>query len=207
MNERLVALGRRFARVATRAVVARPWLWRLFRRPLRAQFEWLAPSWEGRRGPAHLIALDAALDRLDETPRRILDVGTGTGLAARHLARRYPEAEVIGVDLSPKMVEEARRILPAELAGRVRFDAGDAAALPYADAEFDLVTLVAAIPFFAELARVTTPGGAVLLVFPSGAETPIYAPPDVLEERLVKVGFAGVEELAADGGTAVLARR
>ena len=39
------ALGRRFARLVTNAVVARPTLWPLFRGPMRAQFERLAAGW------------------------------------------------------------------------------------------------------------------------------------------------------------------
>jgi SAM-dependent methyltransferase len=207
VNERLEALGRRFARFATDVVVARPWLWRLLRRPVRAQFERLAPSWEGRRGPESLISLGAALDRLDFDPRRILDLGTGTGVGARVLARRFPEAEVVGVDLSPSMVEEARRLVPAELVGRIAFETGDATALPFAEAAFDLVVLLNMIPFFEELARVTAPGGAIVFAFSSGSATPIYVPTETLRGRLEPLGFERFEELSAGGGTAVLAYR
>lgn len=48
MSELLERAGRRFARIATRAVVARPGLWRVFRAPLRVQFDRLAPVWEGK---------------------------------------------------------------------------------------------------------------------------------------------------------------
>ncbi|MDQ3858812.1 MAG: methyltransferase domain-containing protein, partial [Actinomycetota bacterium] len=108
MNERLDAALRRFARLATRAVVAFPRLWRLFRGPVRAQFDRLAASWESRRGPEDVASLAAALETLGSTPARILDLGTGTGRAARLLARRFPSAEVVGVDLSPLMIDEAR---------------------------------------------------------------------------------------------------
>ena len=71
------------------------------------------------------MPLGAALDRLSAPPRRVLDLGTGTGKAARVVAKRFPDAEVVGVDLAPEMVEEARRLLPGELAGRVRFEVAD----------------------------------------------------------------------------------
>jgi SAM-dependent methyltransferase len=207
VRERLELLGRRFARVATNAVVARPWLWRLFRRPLRAQFERLAPTWDRRRGPELLISLGAALDRLAFAPRRVLDVGTGTGAAARILARRFPESEVIGVDLAPAMIEEARRLVPDDLTGRMAFEAADATALPFAVGAFDLVVLLNMIPFFEELARVTAPGGAVVFAFSSGPATPIYVEPETLRARLEPLGFGRFEVLAAGGGTAVLAYR
>jgi SAM-dependent methyltransferase len=203
----LERLGRRFARFVTTAVVARPTLWRLLRRPLRSQFEHLAPVWDKRRGPETLIPLGAALDRLDEAPQRILDLGTGTGTAARVIARRFPDAEVVGVDLAPKMVEEARARLPADLAGRVRFEVGDASTLEFEPGAFDLVVLLNMIPFFEELARVTAPGGTVIFAFSSGPDTPIYVPTERLRERLEPLGFEGFEEAAAGPGTAVMARR
>jgi SAM-dependent methyltransferase len=207
VRERLDALGRRFARFATDSVVARPRLWRLFRRPVRAQFQRLASSWDARRGPESLIPLGAALDRLDVVPRRILDIGTGTGVAARVLARRFPEAEVVGVDIAPGMVEEARRLVPEDLAGRIAFETADARSLPFAAGVFDLVVLLNAIPFFDELARVTAPGGAVAFAFSSGSSTPIYVPTETLHARLEPLGFDRFEEFEAGGGTAVVAYR
>jgi SAM-dependent methyltransferase len=187
--------------------VARPRLWRLFRRPLRGQFSRLAPVWEGRVGPEGLVPLGAALDRLPGSPRRALDLGTGTGKAARVVARRFPEAEVVGVDLSPAMVEEANALLPEELASRVRFEVADANELPFGDATFDLVVLMNMIPFFEELARVTAPGGRAIFASTRGAETPIYVPPETLRARLAAVGFGEFEELTAGEGSALLAAR
>jgi SAM-dependent methyltransferase len=188
-------------------VVARPQLWRFFRRPLRGQFNRLAPVWEDRIGPEGLIPLGAALERLAAKPRRALDLGTGTGKAARVIARYFPETEVVGVDLAPAMVEQARRLLPAELAGRVRFEVADGAALPFEDGAFDLVVLQNMIPFFEELARITAPGGTAVFAASRGAETPIYVPPQTLRQRLTPLGFGDFEELAAGDGTAFLAVR
>jgi SAM-dependent methyltransferase len=187
--------------------VARPRLWRLFRRPLRGQFSRLAPVWEGRVGPEGLVPLGAALDRLPGSPRQALDLGTGTGKAARVVARRFPAAEVVGVDLSPAMVEEANALLPEELASRVRFEVADANELPFGDAAFDLVVLMNMIPFFEELARVTAPGGRAIFASTRGAETPIYVPPETLRSRLAAVGFGEFEELTAGEGSALLAAR
>lgn len=207
MTELVEQLRRRFARLATRAVVARPGLWRLFRAPLRALFDRIAPDWDARRGPEALAPLEAALERLDGAPRSVLDVGTGTGKAARVVAARFPAAEVVGVDLAPRMIDEARRLLPSELHGRVRFEVADAARLRFSDGAFDLVVLLNMIPFFGELARVTAPGGTIVFAFYSGPGTPIYTPPDTLRERLEPLGFGEFAEIAAGEGTAFLARR
>lgn len=207
MSERLVAAGRRFARLSTRAVVGRPWAWRLFRAPLRRYFDWLAPQWESIRGPEGLLPLAAALDRLDAPPGRVLDVGTGTGAAVALVAERFPDAELVGVDLAPAMLAEARRVLREDVLARARLEVADAAALPFADGEFDLVTLQNAIPFPTELARVTAPGGAVAIGFSRGPETPIWTPPETLERLLSEAGFERVEHVSAGAGTAVLGRR
>lgn len=206
MSELTDRLRRGFARFATRAVVARPGLWLIFRGPLRALFDQIAPAWDARR-PDTPASLPAALERLPGAPRRVLDLGTGTGKAARALARRFPEAEIVGVDLSPAMVEEARRLLPAELAPRVFLEVGDAAALRFDDGAFDLVVLLNMIPFFPELARVTAPGGWVVVASSSGPGTPIYVPPETVRRRLGPLGFDAFEELAAGESTALLARR
>src|SRR5438128_904644 len=102
------AVGQRFARLATGTVVRWPWLWRLFRRPLQALFDQAAPVWHRMVGPGHLAPLEAALDALGAVPARVLDLGTGTGAGALALAARFPQADVVGIDLSPGMIQRAR---------------------------------------------------------------------------------------------------
>jgi SAM-dependent methyltransferase len=203
----LEQLGRRFARFTTTQVVRRPRLWPLFRWLTRAQFNRIAPAWDQRRSPEAFAALEAALRALDLSPSRVLDLGTGTGRAAFLVAERYPEAEVVGVDLAGDMLAEARRLTPPGLVDRVRFEQADAERLPYPDGSFELVSLANMIPFFAELARVTAANGAVVFSFSAGPETPIYVPPDVLRSRLAEHGFAEFADFAAGNGTALSARR
>jgi ubiquinone/menaquinone biosynthesis C-methylase UbiE len=198
--------GQRFARLVTDAVVRRPALWRLFRGPLRGMFDGLAPTWETRIGPHHLWALDLALEDVPP-PRRALDLGTGTGVVALALAERYPEADVVGIDLSPGMIEEARRKAPPELVGRVHFEVGDASALDCPDGDFELVVLSNMIPFADELARVVATGGTLVLSFSRGAETPIYVAPERLRSELGSRGFAEFAEFSADPATAFRAKR
>ena len=199
--------GQRVARFITDTVVRRPALWRLFRGLIRRQFDRLAPSWDAMRSTGHLESLEAALDAVRGAPRRILDVGTGTGTAARAIAARWPEADIVGVDVAEAMLTEARRLLPPELAGRVRFEHADASALPLADRSFDLVTLSNMIPFFDEIDRVLVPGGQVAFIWSVGDQTPIYVPPARLREELGRRGFGEFRELEAEPGTAFLARK
>nr|BBH93671.1 hypothetical protein KTA_18700 [Thermogemmatispora argillosa] len=101
-----------------------------------------------------------------EQPRRILDVGCGTGQWAFELAHQFPHAEVIGLDL-----EQVKASTPPP---NYRFVQGDLLqGLPFDNNSFDFVHqrfLVLAIPLAAwpgvvqELARVTSPGGWIELV-------------------------------------------
>ena len=206
-NQLSVTLGRRFARLATNVVVRRPALWRLFREPLRRQFDNLAPRWDEIRMPDHLAAFERALDQVEPPPAGALDLGTGTGDGAVAIARRFPETEVFGVDISRAMVEAARRKTPLDLAGRVRFDVADASALPFDAAAFELVTLANMIPFFDEIARVLAPGGFVVFAFSGGSGTPIYVAPERLRAELERRGFSHFAEVEAARGTAFLARK
>jgi SAM-dependent methyltransferase len=98
---------------------------------------------------------------------RVLDVGAGTGEFSARFAAAWSQARVLGVELLPASVELARRKHSA-LAPRLRFEIGDAYSLAEADDSYDLVVnrhVVQAIPqvekVFAELVRVTKPGGRV----------------------------------------------
>jgi ubiquinone/menaquinone biosynthesis C-methylase UbiE len=202
-----VAIGRRFARLATDAAVRSPLLWRLFRPFVRRQFDALAPVWDSMRMEDTFAPYEAALDAVDEAPERVLDLGTGTGAGALTLARRFPTATIVGVDLAERMLEQARRNTPQELSGRVTYQVADASALPFPDGSFDLVAHANMIPFFDEVARVVAPGGHALFAFSSGADTPIYVPLARLRSELERRGFTEFAEVDAGRGEALLARK
>jgi len=197
-----MTLGQRFARVVTQAVVRAPFLWRVFRGPMTRQFDRLAPEWDSTRVSRERLApMLAALDAVPDV-QRVLDVGTGSGAVARLPSERWPDAQVTGVDVSPGMVEEARRLGSGE-----HYDVGDASALPYPDASFDLLTLNNMIPFFDELARVTAPGGHVAIAYSRGSGTPIWVPVERVRAELERRGFLHVADFRVGPGVALLARR
>jgi len=102
---------------------------------------------------------------------RLLDVACGTGRFLREVKANYPRLHVTGLDLSPHYLSVARR----ELApwSRTRFVEGMAEAMPFADAEFDVVTCIylfhelpprvrrAAV---SEIRRVLRPRGTLIFV-------------------------------------------
>jgi ubiquinone/menaquinone biosynthesis C-methylase UbiE len=201
------AIGRKFARVATNVSIRSPRLWRVVRPMVRKQFDSLAPVWDGMRMEDTFAPYEAGLAAIDPPPGRVLDVGTGTGAGAFAVARRFPHAHVVGVDMAGAMLEQARRNLPDELRERVEFRQADASALPFPDGAFDLAAHANMIPFFDEVARVVAPGGSALFAFSSGDQTPIYVPPQRLRAELGRRGFTEFAEFAAARGVALLARK
>jgi ubiquinone/menaquinone biosynthesis C-methylase UbiE len=70
----------------------------------------------------------------------ILDLGTGPGYLPVEIVKRSPTINVIGVDLSRKLIEMARsNALKASLTERLTFKAGNAGRLEFADSSFDMV--------------------------------------------------------------------
>ncbi len=100
-----------------------------------------------------------------------LDVGCGTGFPAIELAERLgPNASVTGIDSWARALERARRKAAIRRVGNVRFVEGDAVALPFADASFDLIVSNLGLNNFArpeaalaECRRVARPGARLAL--------------------------------------------
>jgi ubiquinone/menaquinone biosynthesis C-methylase UbiE len=99
---------------------------------------------------------------------RVLDVASGKGTSAIHLAETFG-CTVVGVDFGSENVREANEIAVTKgLSARVSFQQGDAERLPFADADFDAIICECAFCTFPdkptaaqEFARVLKPGGRV----------------------------------------------
>ena len=96
---------------------------------------------------------------------RILDVGSGTGSFALAVAAATRRSEVVGIEPAAAFVAYAKTRTRDP---RVRFEAGDAQSLPYADRSFDRAVAMLVVQFIpeadpavAEMRRVTRPGGTV----------------------------------------------
>lgn len=117
---------------------------------------------------ARTAALAAAAS---PSPRRVLDIGCGTGYLLRTLSEQYPEAsELAGVDAAPTMVEVAMaRRAPSE--DRLVFGVAVAEDLPFPNKTFDLVVSTTSFDHWSdqqrglvECRRVLRTGGQMVLV-------------------------------------------
>jgi SAM-dependent methyltransferase len=189
-------------------VTRAPVLWPLLRGPMRSLFEGMAPRWASRdRDSAEYLApLAAGLLHVRPEPERALDIGTGTGSAALLVAREFPQARVRGVDLAEGMIELAKKRVGLDPEGRVAFKVGDAAALPWQEDSFDLVTMLNMPPFFAEVARVLRPGGHAVIAASFGPATPFYTPESVLRRGFRRHGLEAIHTGEAGVGTYLVAR-
>jgi ubiquinone/menaquinone biosynthesis C-methylase UbiE len=132
----------------------------------KAYYDDFSDGYERERGQGYHRMLDDLELRICgplATGRRVLEAGCGTGLILERLARRADSAW--GVDLSPGMVRVAKQ-------RGLRVVLGSVTDLPFADRSFDLVCsfkVLAHVPdigrALSELARVTRPGGQMVLEF------------------------------------------
>jgi len=121
--------------------------------------------------PGFMAMLQEYLDAMDiDAAARVLDVGCGTGVASRTIARRQGfSGHVTGIDRSAYLIEVGRqRVREEGLDGRIELHAGDSHSLDIPDASFDAVvahTLLSHVEdqlgVLKEIARIVKPGGKI----------------------------------------------
>lgn len=104
----------------------------------------------------------------------ILDLGTGTGYLAFPLARKYPDAQVTGLDIVEEALDKNRECAESEGLKNLGFVSYNGLVLPFADGQFDLVITRYALHHFpairdtfSEISRVLKPGGIFFLSDPA----------------------------------------
>ncbi len=118
-----------------------------------------------RAGPSLPVLLELAQPTQDDES---LDIATGTGHTALAVARFA--AKTIGIDIAPKMLEQARRLATEQGVSNCTFLEGSAEKIPLADGQFTLVTsrhaphhFHDAGSFLSEVRRVLRPGGRFVM--------------------------------------------
>lgn len=105
---------------------------------------------------------------------RVLDMACGTGDLTQAFARMTEASDIVGGDFTPEMLDLARhkrKRLPEALKGRIEYLQADAMALPFGDAEFDVLSIAFGIrnvqrpeAALAEFYRVLKPGGRLVIL-------------------------------------------
>lgn len=167
--------------------------------------------------PGETWVRESLVNAIRGNPRRILDLGCGTGTTTRLLKRRFPEASVIGLDLSPYMLVVAQH-KASGVALDITFRHGNAMATGFADESFDVVcaTLLlhetpptVAKAILKESFRLLSPGGQMLIL--DGNQQTLHTVDwlnTVFEEPFIReysqgnvdawLGFAGFEAVRTE---------
>jgi len=137
---------------------------------VQAQFGPVAAAYTNSAGHANYDALQILVNRVQpRSTDRVLDIATGAGHTAIAFAPYV--SQVVAYDLTPQMLEETARNATAKGLNNLTVQEGLAEALPYENGAFEIVTCRVAGHHFAdvkravaEMARVTRPGGQVIVV-------------------------------------------
>jgi ubiquinone/menaquinone biosynthesis C-methylase UbiE len=113
---------------------------------------------------------------------RAIDVGTGPGVFPIYISKNLPDIRFKGIDLSPVMIELAKKnALDEGLKGRIEFEVGSAYSLPCEDHSVDLVLCVNTlhhldqpVDFFNEVARALKEDGGFVIVDFHRDTSPIF---------------------------------
>ena len=155
--------------------------------PIATMFDRISPKYDALN---HLLSLNidkvwrrkAAKTVTKKQPNAILDLATGTGDLAIALAKRNPQAHIIGMDISEKMLDIGKaKVAQQMMENQIELGLGDAASLPFEDNRFDVVTVAFGVRNFenlgkglSEISRVLKPGGqAVILEFSMPEKFPV----------------------------------
>jgi ubiquinone/menaquinone biosynthesis C-methylase UbiE len=184
---------------------------RLFRAAMASIFGRLAPRYDEMwsRLPGGLETYTAPLRQalqdplIGEPPRRVLDVGCGTAVASRMVAERFAGVPIVGLDLAPAMLRQARLVW-ADRSPALVCVAGDAASPPFAPGSFDLVVVMNAPPEPEAVREMLAPGGRALFAY-SLPYTPLVRP--AIRRRLSEAGFARASVRPSGLGVLAIAHR
>jgi len=168
------------------------------RAEVTAYFNALAPEWHTRTSPERDAVVADALDRGVGSARGdvCVELGSGIGAYTPSLASRW--GRVLATEVSLEML----RLAPADVGHRVL---ADGARLPLTAGTAAAVVLVNCFLFPVEVGGVLAPDGVIGWGNSSGAETPIYLPPEDVAEALPG-RWTGVESTAGVGLWCVLWR-
>lgn len=152
---------------------------------------------------------EALLDALNVVPGdRVLDIASGTGEPALTLARRQPQAEIVGTDTAGGMVRAAQKKVDAEGLGNITFHRMAAEQLNFPDRSFDKALCRFGVMLFEdplqgcrEIRRVLKPGGTFAFSVWSVPEmmTTMYWAVQVFRDRVPAENQPAIDKVASLG--------
>jgi ubiquinone/menaquinone biosynthesis C-methylase UbiE len=141
---------------------------RVFLQAMRIFPQRISGSYDARMNDSQVhcqALLEHGLGLLDPPPMTVLDIATGTGIAAFAAARVFVQAQILGIDQSSGMLALARKKVDQQDVPRISFMQGNACSLPCDDKAYDLVLCSNAPLYLDEATRVLKSGGMLLVVF------------------------------------------
>ncbi|MCW2987327.1 MAG: methylase involved in ubiquinone/menaquinone biosynthesis [Solirubrobacterales bacterium] len=153
-----------------------------------------------------LTPLAAAALRIVPAPERVLEIECANGDGSLFLAREFPAARVRGIDRSADKIRAATGRVGLDPEGRIAFKQGSPSSIPYPSAFFDLVVAIDGRPAVAEVVRVLSPGGHLILASSSGDAVFAGAGGRFLRWRLERRGVELMESAEAGDGSFVVGR-
>lgn len=145
--------------------------------PIAAMFDRISPKYDRLN---HLLSFN--IDKVwrrktakavaKHEPKTILDIATGTADLAIALAKRNPQAHIIGMDFSEKMLEIGKeKVVKQGFESQIELCVGDVTDLPFKDNRFDVITVAFGVRNFedlgkglSEIYRVLKPKGRVFIL-------------------------------------------
>ena len=139
-------------------------------------------------------------------PDKVLDICTGTGFAAFLIAKKFKDAEIEAVDLSPEMIKISKKKAKEASYSNMIFRTANAMKLDYPDNEFDMVVTTNAPIYLAEAVRVLKPEGEILIAYSFSGEVFNNAKENIM--RLLRASRLELEVLkSSDKGVFILGRK
>ena len=145
--------------------------------PIAAMFDRISPKYDRLN---HLLSLNidkvwrrkTAKALAKQHPTSILDLATGTADLAIAIAKHNPQAHIIGMDISEKMLDIGKeKVKKLGFENQIDLRLGDAASLPFDDNSFDAVTVAFGVRNFenrdkglSEIQRVLKPNGQAFIL-------------------------------------------
>lgn len=120
--------------------------------------------------PDYATVLHKGLSTIKNDPKIILDLCTGTGIAAQIAAQHFPDARIIGIDQSVSMIDLAKSKIEINDPYHIEFEVGNVMKMKYPNETFDLVITSNAPIYLKELSRVLKSEGVAMIAFSFGSQ-------------------------------------